>query len=328
MSEVADRLRGATRWSMASRCARQASYGLLGVDPTPPTPREAGRLARGRMTGEYIGRQMKAKYGENDVVLEMGIPWPAAPALPVGELHTDIVVLSERLAIEVKNSVWVDSMYDSSVLQLAGALHFGRDKIDSGLLVFVDHDMQITHEFPVFLTDELVAQVEEIAAAVIEAGKTGSVPDRICGKPSDGIGRFCPFIEHCFAGWTEAPGEERDDLSVLASEGWLIQRDLKAAKGNVAEHQARWDEWKEKMAEVHLPPGGEVYAGPVKIKRIEVKGRETFSLAKARTAGVWGPGDEERFGPFTKIGEPSVRFDLTRLDGDLDLGLDDEDAPF
>jgi len=329
MTETAGRLRGATRWSMASRCARQASYGLLGVDPVPPTPRESGRMARGRYAGEYVGRQMKAKYGDENVVLEMGVPWPAAPALPVGELHTDVAVLSERLAIEVKNSVWVDSMYDSAVLQLAGALHFGRDKFDAGLVVFVDHDLQITHEFPVFLTDELVEQVEEIAAAVIAAGKEGvrALPERVGAKPSDGRSHFCPFIEHCFADWVPPPATEREDLSQLASEGWLIQRDLKAAKGNVGEYQERWDEWKERMLAA-APEVVEALAGPVRIKRIDVKGRETFSLAKARSAGVWGPGDEERFGPFTKIGEPSVRFDLTRTEaGDLDIDYGDE-SPF
>jgi hypothetical protein len=313
---------------MASRCARQASYGLLGVDPVPPTPRESGRMARGRFAGEYVGRQMKAKYGEADVVLEMGIPWPAAPELPIGELHTDIVVLSERLAIEVKNSVWVDSMYESAVQQLAGALHFGRDKLDAGLLVFVDHDLQITHEFPVFLTDELVEQVEEIAAAVIAAGATGQVPERVCGKPADGRGHFCPFIEHCFSDWEAPPASERGDLSELASEGWVIQRDLKTARGSTKELEAQWEAWKEKAAEATegQPPGLEIMAGPIRLKRIDVKGRETFSLAKARTAGVWGPGDEERFGAFTKIGEPSVRFDLTKTEAEAPLDIDYGDA--
>jgi hypothetical protein len=222
-------------------------------------------------------------------------------------------------------------MYDSAVIQLAGALHFGREHFDSGLVVFLDRDYQITHEFPVFLTDELVESVETIAAAVIEAGKNGTIPERVCSTPADGKGRFCPFIEHCFEGWVPPDPDERADLSQLASEGWLIQRDLKAARGSEKELQERWDEWKERMAAATegTPPGVELLAGPVKIKRIDVKGRETFSLAKARTAGVWGPGDEERFGPFTKIGEPSVRFDLMRTEAGGDLDIDyGEEAPF
>lgn len=328
MSDTADRLRGATRWSMASRCARQASYGLLGVEPTPPTARESGRMARGRDAGHYFARQMAARHGDTNVIFEMGVPWPAPPALPVGELHIDVGVISERLAIEAKNSVYVDSMYESAVLQLAGALHFGREHFDSGLLVFLDNDYQITHEFPVFLTDELIEKVESIAAAVVEAGKSGTIPERICAKPADGRGHFCPFIEHCFKGWVPPPAIERDDLSKLASEAWLIQRDLKAAKGNVGELQERWDEMKAQLSEIEIPPGVDVFAGPVKIKRIDVKGRETFSKAKATTAGVWTNLDDERFGPFVKLGEPSVRFELYRTEaGDLDIDYGDE-APF
>lgn len=313
---------------MASRCARQASYGLLGVEPTPPTARESGRMARGRDAGRYFARQMAAKHGEENVIFEAAVPWPAPPALPIGELHTDVALLSERLAIEVKNSVWVDSMYDSSVLQLAGALHFGRDRFDAGLLVFMDHDYQITHEFPIFLTDELIEKVESIAAAVIEAGKTGQVPERICEKPADGRGHFCPFIEHCFADWTPPQAVAREDLAQLASEAWLIQRDLKAAKGNVGELQERWDAMKERLSEIEIQPGVEVFAGPVKIKRIDVKARETFSKAKAVTAGVWTNLDDERFGPFVKLGEPSVRFDLHRMEGGGELDIDYGDTPF
>lgn len=332
MSESAERLRGATRWSMASRCARMASYGLLGVEPDPPTPRQQGRFARGRDAGRYFARQMAAKHGEANVRFEHAVPWPAPPALPVGELHIDVGVMSERLAIEAKSSKWIDSMLDAAIIQVAGAVHFSPD-FDAGLVVFLDGDYQITNEYPVFLNDELIEKVEGIAAAVVAAGAGGfsALPDRICEKPSDAISHMCPFADVCFQGWEPpeplGPADFEFDLSKRASEGWIIQRDLRAAKGNVEELQARWDAWKEDMIALEVPSGVEIVAGPVKIKRIDVKGRETFSLAKARTAGVWGPGDEERFGPFTKIGEPSVRFDLTRRDGDLDLEFGDE-APF
>lgn len=329
MSATADRLRGATRWSMASRCARQAAYGLRGVDPAPPTPREAGRMARGRDAGQYFARQMAAKHGAENVIFEMGVPWPAPPALPVGELHIDVGLISERIAIEAKSSVHVDSMFDSAVIQVAGALHFGSEHFDSGLVVFLDGDYQITHEFPVFLTAEMSEQVEAVAAAVIEAGRPdGALPDRVCGKPSEGRGHLCPFIEHCFSDWVPSePNATREDLSQFASQGWLIQRDLRAAKGNVEELQQRWEDWKAEVAKYDLPPG-ETQAGSVKIKRIDVKARETFSKAKATTAGVWTDLDDERFGPFVKLGEPSVRFELHRMEGeDLDLEFGEE-APF
>src|SRR5262245_55516940 len=123
MSEAIERLRGATRWSMASRCAGAASYGLLGVEPEEPSARLQGRFARGRDAGRYVARQLAAKYGEENVVFESAVAWPAPPALPIGELHVDIAVTSERLAVEVKSTVHVDSMFDSAVVQLAGALY-------------------------------------------------------------------------------------------------------------------------------------------------------------------------------------------------------------
>jgi hypothetical protein len=331
VNETVERLRGATRWSMAARCARQASYGLLGAEPEEPSSRLQGRFARGRDAGRYVARQLAAKYGEENVVFEMAVPWPKAPALPVGELHVDIAIVSEKIAVEVKNTVWVDSMYDSAVTQLAGALYNAPEKFESGLLIFVDNDYQITHEYPIFLTDELREKVEQIMASVIEAGATGQVPERICEKPADGKKHLCPFIDQCFAGWEKPEPIDAEGLSQLASEGWLIQRDLQAAKGNEKELQERWDEWKEHMAAATAdqPPGVELLAGPVKIKRIDVKARETFKKSKAVTAGVWTDLDDERFAPFVNIGEPGVRFDLTRTEAGPDLDLDfGEEAPF
>jgi hypothetical protein len=271
---------------------------------------------------------MELKHGADNVHFEYAVPWPAPPALPVGELHVDVAVFSERLAIEAKNTVHIDSLYESAVVQVAGALVNAPDKFDAGLVVFLDHDYQITHEFPIFLTDELREQVETIMDAVVEAGKTGQVPERICGKPSDGIGHLCPFIEHCFEGWVEPPPAERGDLSELASEGWVIQRDLRTARGSTQELESAWEEWKARASEATegMPPGLEIHAGPIRIKRIDVKGRETFSLSKARKSGSWTALDEERFGAFTKIGEPSVRFDLTKTEAESPLDIDYGDA--
>lgn len=326
MSATEDRLRGATRWSQAVHCPRMASYGLLGVEPTPLTPREAGRMARGRDAGRYFARQMAAKHGEENVHFEFPVAWPAPPALPVGELHVDCAVLNERLAVEAKNTVWIDSLFEPAVLQVAGAVHFS-DHFDSGLVVFLDHDYQITHEFPVFLNDELIEKIEAIAAAITEAGNTRKMPERVCEKPADARGHFCPFAEHCFEGWEPEPPRELPDLSELASRGWVIQRDLKAAKGNVAEMQKAWDEWKAEALDAI--PHGETLAGAIRVKRSDRKGAETFSLSKAKKAGVWTPLHDEVFGPFVSIGTGSTTFDLVRTEAGTPLDIDyGEDTPF
>lgn len=326
MSDTAERLRGRVRWSMGVRCPRMAAYGLAGAEPEPTTPRQEGRFARGRYANDYFVRQMRAKHGETNVIPEMAVPWPAPPALPIGELHVDCALISERLAIEVKNTIWIDSLFDSAVLQVAGAVHYS-DKFDAGLVVFLDHDLQVTHEFPVFLNDELIEKVESIAAAVLASAQPGGpMPDRICEKPSDGIGHFCPFIAHCFGeDWEPEPARVEAERSELASRGWIIQRDLRAANGNVEELQKQWDAWKEEALELGLPLG-ETMAGPIRMKHSEVKGAETFSLKKARTAGVWTALDDERFGPFVSIGKPSHRYDLKKTEAGAPLDLDFGDA--
>lgn len=303
-----------------------ASYGLLGVEPEQPTPREQGRFARGRDAGHYFARQMAAKHGENNVIAEMAVPWPAPPALPVGELHIDVGLLSDRIAIEAKSSKWIDSMFDSAVLQVAGAVHFS-EHFDSGLVVFLDGDYQITHEFPVFLTDELIEQVESIAAAVIEAGQGGfpSLPPRVCEKPSDARSHLCPFADTCFQGWEAPQAAESPELSQLASEGWLIQRDLRAQRGDVKELEAKWEAWKERAIAAEVPTG-ETMAGSIRIKRVDVRGKETFSRAKAATAGVWQSIHDEIFHPFIKISDGYSTFDLKRTEADgggLDLDFGD-----
>jgi hypothetical protein len=303
-----------------------AAYGLLGVEPEPPTPREQGRFARGRDAGHYFARQMKAKHGEENVVEEAAVPWPAPPELPIGELHVDVIVKSERLGIEAKNTKWVDSLFDSAVLQIAGGVHFSPD-LDTGLVVFLDHEYQVTDEFPVFLTDELVEQVESIAAQVVEAGKTGTLPERVCEKPSDARSHLCPFAEHCFSDWAAPPAEEREDLSELASEAYLIQRELKAVKGAAGDLQQRWEEMKGRLLAVDLLPG-ETMAGPIRIRRTDRKSSRRFSLSKAEKAGVWGPIHEETLGSFVSFSEGSTTFDLQKTEAEAPLDLDYGDVPF
>src|SRR3989304_7474214 len=111
MTIAPEYLKGATRWSMASRCGRMAAYGLLGVDPEPPPPREQGRFARGRDTEEYIVRQLIAKHGDGNVIRQKAVPWPAPPALPLGELHSDATIVPERLPAEVTASEGGGSLF-------------------------------------------------------------------------------------------------------------------------------------------------------------------------------------------------------------------------
>src|SRR3990172_8468408 len=254
--------KGAPRWSMASRCGRMAAYGLLGVDPEPPTPREQGRFARGRDTEEYIVRQLIAKHGDGNVIRQKAVPWPAPPALPLGELHSDATIVRERLAVEIKSSEWVDSLFDAAVKQLAGAIHFDPD-VDQGVLMFVDRDYQVTDAFPVFVTDEMIEEIEALVSAV--AATHDEVPERVCAKPADAQGRMCPFAEHCFAGGARAPELEMPEIAVLATEAYLAKRELDEGKGNLKPLEERYKAARLALLEAGIP-AGDTIAGGVLIK--------------------------------------------------------------
>jgi len=323
-----DRLLGRTRWSHAARCetGRMASLGLLGAEPAPPTERQLGRFQRGKDAQRYAARRWMQKYGEEGVVQEKAVPWPAPPELPVGELHEDIFVAQEKLVVEVKNSVYVDSMFDMSLRQVKGQIYWDPDA-EFGALEFVDHDYQTTDLFPVILTDEDTAELDEIAAAVVSAGKTGELPPRVCQKPGDGIQRMCPFISQCFEGWEPPPIEEREDLADVVTEAYLAERDLKVRQAELVPYAVRWEAAKAALEEAEVPEGLTA-AGAVSVKRTVVTGSERFSLSKARKLGIFGEQDRERFDSCISMSKEHSRWGFERI-GDEPVVEDfGETAPF
>lgn len=325
ITEDPKRVAGKTRWSMAARCARMASLALLGADPAPLTAREEGRFQRGKDAQRFHGRRLTAKYGEEHVIHEKAVPWPNP--VPIGELHTDLVVVPERLAIEVKSSESVDSMFEAAMTQLAGQVHYDED-VDKGLLVFLDRDYQETDAFPLILTGEWVEIVEGIAKKVVHAGKTGELPERICARPSDGLSHLCPLIDKCFEGWEPPPAAEMKDAAAIATRAYLAKRALDSAKGELAPLEEEYDAAKQALLEAGFPEGDTI-AGPVLVKHTMVRGSHTFSLAKARKSGVWTGVDDERFHAFVSQNSGHSRWTFERVgDEPLDLGLDDDEAPF
>lgn len=326
---MSDRLAGRTRWSMAVRCPRMAALALLGAEPEPLTPREEGRFQRGKDAQTFYGRKLVAKYGEENVVHEAPVAWPSEA--PIGELHTDFIIKPERMAIETKSSESVDSLFESAVTQVAGAVHWSPDA-DTGAVVFLDRDYQETDMFPVVLNDELVEKVEDIAAQVVQAGKTGELPERICSKPSDGRGHLCPLIDTCFKGWEPPQIPEADNVEViapLATAAFLAKEKYDAAKKVADLAEAEWKEARDLLVEEGCPEGESLVPGLV-VKRTVVADRQTFSMAKARTAGLWTSMHDELFHPFISLGGGHSRFSFSRVEGESlehDFG-DDEDVPF
>jgi hypothetical protein len=300
-----------------------AAMALLGAEPEQPSERQQGRMQRGKDAQVYYGKRLAAKYGD-EVEHERAVPWPSPPALPIGELHTDFFVPSERLAIEVKSSEAVDSMFEISLKQVKGQVHFDPD-CDVGALVFLDRDYQETDVFPVVVTDEDAKELEATAAAVIEAGKTGTLPERTCSRPQEGIGKLCPFIRECFAGWEPPHTEEREDVAPLATEAYLAKKALDQAKADLKPLEERYETARAALADADLP-AGETAAGQIVVKRTVVSGSRRFSLSKAEKAGF--PLNEEIYGPFITHTEGHSRWSFERV-GDDPLDIDyGADPPF
>jgi hypothetical protein len=322
-----DRLQGRTRWSMAARCPRMAAMGLLGFEPSEPSERELGRMQRGKDAQRYHARRLIAKYGESGVVLEKAVPWPKPPELPIGELHTDFVILEERLAMEVKSSEAVDSMFDMSLMQLKGQIYFD-DDVDAGALTFLDRDYQVTDMFPVIVTDEDVAELNKIVEQVVGAGKTGKLPERTCERPGDGIGKLCPFISDCFADWEPPMDQDGTEIAGKVTAYYL-------AKQAVDAKQAELDPLEEKLAEAKddllaaEPAVGTTPCGPLLLNRTDVADRQSFSLAKARKSGLWTGAQDELFHAFISTGGAHTRFTVKRTSEEPLIHEDPGDeAPF
>jgi hypothetical protein len=192
VSATETRLRGRTRWSAASKCSRWAALGLLGAEPSEPTPRQQRLWRRGRQLGADRAQQLEERFGAENVIREKAVPWPTK-GLPLGELHVDAFVIPEKMAIEVKSSTSPTSILESAITQLAGEMHFDPEAENGALMVVDPSGWNEDILVPVLLTNELVERVEGIAADVAGAAKGGALPDCVCASPGACRMMGCPF---------------------------------------------------------------------------------------------------------------------------------------
>lgn len=313
MSALADdpkRLRGATRWSMAARCARMAAFGLFGEQPVDPSDETRLQWARGKMDETWwIENVLEPRVGRENIVREKPVPWPAG-GLPIGELHTDAFVVTEKRPYEIKSHFSGEPM-ETDFVQLCGQMHFDPDcEDDFGVLVTIDRDLH-WEALPVMLTAERVEQVEAIAAEIVAAGQSGELPERVCQRPSDGRSRLCPFVAKCFAG--------REPPDALDLDGETAQLALEAHQLDMARKQLKpaYDlaeaAYKEKVKLLNGRPivaGVPAHGDGVSVKKTLYGAHEEFSLKKARLAGLWTAAHDELFGPFMKLVGEHFRYSI------------------
>lgn len=329
MSATDTRLKGRTRWSAASKCARWAALGLLGADPAEPSARTQRLWRRGRQLGADRADMLADKYGAENVIREKAVPWPAN-GLPLGELHVDAFVIPEALSVEIKSSTSPASILDSAITQLGGEMHFDPDSENGALMIVDPSGWQDDDLIPVMLTTDLIARVEQIAVDVASAAKGGPLPDCACSSPGACRSLGCPFTDTAWEGW-EPPNPIALDgeTAALVTELYRAKQARATLKGVYDEGDQLYKEICVRLAETGIESAVDYFAGPLKLRRTTINGRETFSLSTARKAGVLDEKTLTMLGPFIKIGDPHDRWNVDRI-GDEPLPAEDfgDDVPF
>lgn len=309
------------RASGLKTCARMEAYRESGAEGRERSDAENRWLFRGKHLGRMYADWLRREHGEDAVETEVEIPW----ALGVG--HADILLKPTSTLIEVFSSLnpSAEAVRDK-LRQLT--LYLMHHPAENGALVilspadFTEDRTILSRSSRLYreLQVDVILRIEQIR----RWQDTGELPPRVCRKPSEATGRFCPFAATCFNDW-DATIPVVDAAEVLeAAKDWL------SAKQEERESQAIYERAKEtrkKLEETFdfLEPG-ESGVGPYVIRRTDVTRKPSFQWEKAEAAGLFEPG---LYPDCWKPGASYTRFDVTRGDGDASEDFDfGEGLPF
>lgn len=311
--------------SVTNACPRKAVYEATDAPARERTDREERLLFRGKRLGRDYADMLAHKYGEKNIERERKIQWP----LGVG--HADIYLPETRTIIEVLSSAHAgEQMLHGKLLQLVAYIEHDPDATSGALVVLnpadYTEDRTILHpDSPQYKA--LVAEMRVRVEQVIRWRDTGTLPMRVCQKPSDAIGRFCLHAAHCFEGWEPPPLEQiaADETLVAAVETFAAEKAEQAA----LERSARAHEERKKEAQViieaaELPAGTDVQIGAYRVRRTHVNRKPTFEWEKAEMAGLFEPG---LYGDYFKPGSSYSTFKAERVDL-VDADMDYGEVPF
>ncbi len=260
-----------------------AFYAYQGVEPEPFDEITKRRVRRGKLDEQVVIEELREKYGADDVRAQEAVPWPDE-GLPLGELHPDGYIVSEKTVVEVKSHANGEPT-DSDWVQLAGQVRFHPDAEDRGMLMVVDREL-VVRSYPFVLTDAWREEVEARAVTLAESLADGQPPTRRCEKPSDARGYFCPFAATCFADWVPPdPTEWGSEHAEVVNEFYAAKTADEANQGLAKVTAARLAEAKDALLAAGLP-AGETVCGPLRLKHTVVADSERVSFAKLRRSGV------------------------------------------
>lgn len=310
----------AARLSEVSQCPRKAAYRILGAEAAPVDPVSERYFRRGHLYTRYVTDQLIAKHGRDDVESEKEVSWP------LGTGHIDAFIKSQGLVVEIKSSVtptMSTPMFDMSVEQNKLYQHYTPEAKAGAVYIINPSDLTGEDVFQVVVTDEDRERIEETVASVVTAAEGGPLPDRVCSRPSQARGRFCPFAAVCFPDWQPDPAEEITSPEALDA----VSR-LYAIKEEKRQHSAAIKalEEGERQAQAeladHVEPG-EALVGGFAVKRTHVVLSPKFSERAAKAAGF----PVETLAEFYAGGSEHDRWTITRTDerGSTDFG---DEAPY
>lgn len=331
------------RWSSAVNCPRKAVYEAQGAPRREPWQKELNINFRGHsVERDVIDLIAQANCETCRSVVDQGLRSLNHPGCylerqpkikwPGGYLHPDAVILEPRTPIEILSSVNLKpELVDRKKRQLAGQIFYDHEAGDMGLLIIANPATMDMEQIPFHLDHEWITRVLAVTDEALTALETGTLPERVCEKPADAIGHFCPFEEHCFEGWEPEPLPEinTSQAAALVGQWYSIRKTERTYESHIKQlRRGRSDVEAELAAMPEFAQPGEYLVGGVKLRREDRRGTRTFNFDRAeRDPRI----PQELLDEFTKIGRPSTRWEVSAVTHEAHERLEADEfdeAPF
>lgn len=251
------------RWSLACRCPRMAVLQRRGTPQAETTRRQRRIRKRGLLFEELVAEEFAAEFGADNIVRQKDVLWPG------GVLHPDVYIVSEGCAIEIKSSTHPSSLRADAELQNAGHQHYDPD-CQSGGLVFVN-PVDLDQDFRPVDARTYVEQIEAIEEQLAWAEETGGLPECSAESPTAcRLGKFCPYTELAWEGWSPPPPGVIEDpyVAKLAAELYRLRQAKKAGDAEANRGKAHIAALQESLLALGLEAGADYRAGPLNLHPI------------------------------------------------------------
>ena len=287
-------------------CTRMAVYQHLGAPADDFDDRTYGYFRRGhawaRIVLEPVAEQLRAQ-GRRPR-LEEEIPWPAADPVAVG--HADFYIPHEARIIEITSNAGAELGRHKALQAALYALNHPRaERAD---VLAVDTHTGEERLYPIDV-DYLSDEIREREASFLEGARGGTMPERVAEDPTHRPCEGCVFRRHCWADWERPAAEARPEFAAEVAQLARLE-DLIAVNPNDGGLRGQRDELRRRLRP-YLEDRTDYVAGGIRVRRTDVAGRRTLSLADMEKAGHRLPDALEAF---VSTGQPSERWTLKRLD--------------